>query len=372
VHTDNVSDHPYDGNAIYIINKVVERNGWILDCGSGFRSFTHDRLIQVEIVDYPNVDVLAVNQLLPFKDATFDAIFSLDVLEHVDNPFDSAAEIKRVLKPGGILYVDIPFLQAEHGYPHHYFNATRQGLLSLFNNELELEGHVVPAAGHPMAVLHQFLTTYIKHLPAKESKMFSRMSVKDLIEKSYAEWMKDPVASSLSEEGRWELASTTQAIFRKPDKEEGDTSAPNFLVQNLPGFSMVPMSALSFFDEGKYMELYIDIKEAAWRGQVDPWIHFVIHGLGEGRSPAIDIPIAAFESDPFFEEAISNGDWMTAAKRIDSVAPFLRAVNIRDAWKSSKELVYPEDFHTNSEHPIISFEEAKDRYPDLDLSPMAK
>ena len=350
---------------------MIERNGWILDCGSGFRGFVHDRLIQVEIVDYPNVDVLAVNQLLPFKDGTFDAIFSLDVLEHVDDPFTSAAEIKRVLKPGGVVYVDIPFLQAEHGYPHHYFNATRQGLLSLFETELELEGHIVPVAGHPMAVLLQFLNTYMKHLPAKESKRFSRMSVKDFIEKSHSEWMKDPVAESLSEEGRWELASTTQAIFRKPDKKKVGSSTPNFLVQNLPGFSMVPMLVLSFFDERKYMDLYTDIKEAASRGQIDPWIHFLIHGLGEGRSPAIDIPIAAFENDPLFEEAISNGDWMTAAQRIDSVAPFLQTVNVRGLWKSSKELIYPADFKSTLEHPIISFEEAKDRYPDLDIGPKA-
>ena len=39
---------------------------------------------------------------LPFGDASFDVVFSIYVFEHVDRPAVLAAEIARVLKPGGI------------------------------------------------------------------------------------------------------------------------------------------------------------------------------------------------------------------------------------------------------------------------------
>ncbi|MEO1636874.1 MAG: bifunctional 2-polyprenyl-6-hydroxyphenol methylase/3-demethylubiquinol 3-O-methyltransferase UbiG [Cyanobacteria bacterium J06631_9] len=38
---------------------------------------------------------------LPFNDATFDSVVCVDVLEHVDSPLQTIAEISRVLKPGG-------------------------------------------------------------------------------------------------------------------------------------------------------------------------------------------------------------------------------------------------------------------------------
>lgn len=42
---------------------------------------------------------------LPFEDDAFDTVLSLGVLEHVQDPDESLEEIRRVLKPGGRLYV---------------------------------------------------------------------------------------------------------------------------------------------------------------------------------------------------------------------------------------------------------------------------
>jgi SAM-dependent methyltransferase len=42
---------------------------------------------------------------LPFADATFDAVLSCGVLEHVQDPDGSLEELRRVLRPGGTFYL---------------------------------------------------------------------------------------------------------------------------------------------------------------------------------------------------------------------------------------------------------------------------
>jgi 2-polyprenyl-6-hydroxyphenyl methylase/3-demethylubiquinone-9 3-methyltransferase len=41
---------------------------------------------------------------LPFRDGAFDAVSSMDFLEHVDRPGDAVAEAARVLRPGGLFF----------------------------------------------------------------------------------------------------------------------------------------------------------------------------------------------------------------------------------------------------------------------------
>lgn len=45
---------------------------------------------------------------LPFRDASFDLVVSFDVIEHVDDPARFAAEMARVLRPGGRLLIYTP------------------------------------------------------------------------------------------------------------------------------------------------------------------------------------------------------------------------------------------------------------------------
>jgi SAM-dependent methyltransferase len=45
---------------------------------------------------------------LPFEDESFDAAICIEVLEHLFAPQDAAAEIRRVLRPGGRLIASVP------------------------------------------------------------------------------------------------------------------------------------------------------------------------------------------------------------------------------------------------------------------------
>src|SRR5262249_1364123 len=104
--TDNVSSLGYDSVAEELINECA--GGLVLDNGAGLRDVYRETVVNLEIVGYPTTDVLAVGQRLPFRDASFDGLLSIAVLEHVRDPFACAAEIHRVLKPGGRAYVAVP------------------------------------------------------------------------------------------------------------------------------------------------------------------------------------------------------------------------------------------------------------------------
>jgi SAM-dependent methyltransferase len=64
---------------------------------------------------------------MPYRDETFDIVLICDVLEHVLDLYASCAEILRVLKPGGIVIVRVPFREDLSGYldpaiPYEYIH----------------------------------------------------------------------------------------------------------------------------------------------------------------------------------------------------------------------------------------------------------
>lgn len=239
VDGEHVSYRGYDGNVNTILDYLRKNGGMVLDCGSGKKDLEHSNLVQLEIVDYPNVDILAVNQQLPFADDCFDAVFSLDVLEHVNDPMESAKEISRILKPGGMLYFDLPFLQAEHGYPHHYFNATRMGAQQLFRGLLDVEAHIVPSSGHPIVALKQVLDIYTTHLPPATSARFRALTVDEILNIDIAAWLKRAETLELPVSAQWLIASTTQGVFRKPMiAGRSAASTSNLPAVLLPGFAL--------------------------------------------------------------------------------------------------------------------------------------
>jgi ubiquinone/menaquinone biosynthesis C-methylase UbiE len=63
----------------------------------GARSLARDQ--GVENVDFQHGDIFA----LPFDDGSFDVVFSQTVLYHVPAPEKALAEMKRVLRPGGLV-----------------------------------------------------------------------------------------------------------------------------------------------------------------------------------------------------------------------------------------------------------------------------
>jgi SAM-dependent methyltransferase len=62
----------------------------------------------------PTIDSGMDVQHLAFPDQTFDAVTCNAVLECVPDPAQAIAELGRVLRPGGDIWIEIPFVQAHH------------------------------------------------------------------------------------------------------------------------------------------------------------------------------------------------------------------------------------------------------------------
>ena len=148
-----------------------------LDMGAGLSHMYRPNVVYTEIAALPSVDILAFGDDLPFEDATFDGIVSLSVLEHVPDPFAVAVELLRVVRPGGRIVVDWPFLQPVHGYPNHYFNATAEGARVAFERLGASVETSVPSHLHPVYVLHWFLRDWSVGLPDDRRDEFLELSV---------------------------------------------------------------------------------------------------------------------------------------------------------------------------------------------------
>jgi SAM-dependent methyltransferase len=212
IDTENVSSNNYDPIALSIINEF--KDGLVLDCGAGKRSYYYENVVNFEIVPYETTDVLGVGEELPFQDNVFDAVFSLAVLEHVKDPFRCAKEIARVLKPGGKLYCVVPFLQPLHGYPHHYYNMSIEGLRNLFADKLKIEKQEIIGSGLPIWALSWMLNSWTDGLNGQAKEDFLNMKVADLLDNPVT-YFEQGFVKELSAEKNIELACTTALIATK-------------------------------------------------------------------------------------------------------------------------------------------------------------
>lgn len=211
VETENVSAHEYDEYALALIDR--HRDGLVLDCGAGLRNTYYPNVVNYEIVEYDTTDVLGAAERLPFADESFDAVLSLNVLEHVKDPFQAAREIMRVMKPGAELMAVAPFLQPLHGYPHHYYNMTARGLENLFEPLTEKRTSIYGAM-RPIWAINWMLQRYAAALAPALRARFEAMTVAQLVESPF-ELERDRIALDLPESALTELASAHALTARK-------------------------------------------------------------------------------------------------------------------------------------------------------------
>lgn len=139
--------HPNQGSHNWIMYKIqhdcIIQNskflkGTIADLGCGTMPYRDiltqycENYIGVDWAESQHefhADICAdLNSELPMKSNQYDSVISFSVLEHLYNPQSFLTEAFRVLKPGGNLVMQVPFMWWVHEAPHDYFRFTSYGL----------------------------------------------------------------------------------------------------------------------------------------------------------------------------------------------------------------------------------------------------
>lgn len=88
-------------------------------------------VLNVDIEQGSGVDMVLDAHNLPFESESYDSVILQSVIEHLHSPLLAIDEALRVLKKGGHLYLEVPFLQGFHADPHDYQRFTQRGLEKL-------------------------------------------------------------------------------------------------------------------------------------------------------------------------------------------------------------------------------------------------
>lgn len=87
------------------------------------------RIICTDIAPGPGVDIVADAQNMPqIASESADCVFLVSVLQHVPAPQKAINEAFRVLRPGGIIYVNVPFIFSYHRDPDDFNRFSVRGL----------------------------------------------------------------------------------------------------------------------------------------------------------------------------------------------------------------------------------------------------
>lgn len=156
----------------------------VLVVGSlGQQDWLNERLKQGEIeIVYTDIDIDADIDIfcdahdLPLQDNCFDAVITTAVLEHVMYPERVASEISRILRIGGLIYSEVPFMQQVHEGAYDFTRYTLSGHRRLFNHFDEIDTGMVAGPGTSLAwAIENFALAFFS---GKKSRLLIKIFVR--------------------------------------------------------------------------------------------------------------------------------------------------------------------------------------------------
>jgi SAM-dependent methyltransferase len=159
-------DHPnrqafnwlaYDIADAFFSSHTENFRGCIYDLGCGEQSYREwllryaDSYVGVDWSETQHelrADVIAdLNQPMNIDDEVADSVISVSVMEHLREPLCFLTEANRILKPGGVLTLQVPFMWWVHEAPHDFFRYTRYGLDYLLEKAGFIDVEIFPQTG---------------------------------------------------------------------------------------------------------------------------------------------------------------------------------------------------------------------------------
>jgi SAM-dependent methyltransferase len=98
----------------------------------------------------------------PFHDGIFDLVVSTWVVEHLTDPWLFFREAHRVLRPGGVVLVAVPFIHRVHGSPSDYWRLTDAALVMLGHQAGFSSVRVETIGGGPFLAVVELLWPVIR------------------------------------------------------------------------------------------------------------------------------------------------------------------------------------------------------------------
>lgn len=141
----------------FIKKHITEKDVVAINFGSG-NSDVSPQISNADIFNYKNVDITCDILNIPLKDNSVDCVLNIAVLEHLTSPEGAVNEFHRILKKGGKIFVNFPFIQGFHSSPHDYSRRTSEGMTILFGN-FEIE--TIGVAGGPTSGLLWILQEWL-------------------------------------------------------------------------------------------------------------------------------------------------------------------------------------------------------------------
>ena len=140
------------------------------------------------------------------------------MFEHLADPDGAARELHRVVRPGGLIAIQIAFLQPLHADPGHYFNATEAGVRRWFRG-FDIQSVTVPTNLNPLYAMSWMCSDLLYHTPEGLAGRLSKFTVGQLAEV----WKRQLGSGStwetfmaLPEHAQRPLAAGFQLLARRP------------------------------------------------------------------------------------------------------------------------------------------------------------
>lgn len=136
------------------------------------------RLTTINLTLGPHVDLVADSHDLPFRDGTLDGAVAHAVVDHVIDVQRSMSEIHRVLKPGGLIYVEAPFMQPVHLGRHDFLRFTLLGVRRLMRDYELIDQGIGCGPGMALGMAYaSFIQSFFRReMPRRAAFQFARLT----------------------------------------------------------------------------------------------------------------------------------------------------------------------------------------------------